>query len=90
MTKRINVNVEKTVQNVGVERLFQLRVLDQLTNNEYASDAELIQHLAKETGNSIPNISKLVKAERNNFMNKFMNQDKAIRIVKKYIKTGWE
>jgi hypothetical protein len=66
-----------------------LFIMDQLSNDESSSDAELILHLAKETGNSVANMSKLVKAERNNFLNNIMPQDKGIKIIKKYIKTGW-
>ena len=38
-------------------------IADQLSNDEYSSDADLILHIAKETGNSVANISKLVKKE---------------------------
>lgn len=64
-------------------------IADQLSNDEYSTDAELILHLAKSTKNSVPNMSKLVKAERNNFLNKIIPQKEARKIIAKYIKTGW-
>ena len=60
-------------------------IADQLTNNDAASDAELILHLAKETHNPVGKISKLVKAERTRFMNNMMDIGEAKSIIKKYL-----
>lgn len=65
-------------------------IADQLSNDQSSSDAELILHLAKSTKNSVPNMSKLVKAERKNFLNKIIPLNKGRKIIAKYIKTGWE
>jgi histone H3/H4 len=60
-------------------------IADQLSNDEHSSDAELVLHIAKETGISIANISRLVKKERKTFMNGIVSNDKATKIIRKYL-----
>jgi hypothetical protein len=61
-------------------------IMGQLMNDESSSDAEMILHLSQETHIPIAKISKLVKAERNNFLkDTMMSKDVAMKIVKKYI-----
>lgn len=61
-------------------------IADQLSNDENSSDAELILHLAKETGTSIANISRLVKKERTFFMNNIVSNISSKKIINKYLK----
>lgn len=60
-------------------------ILDQLTNDDKSTDAEMILHISKETHIPIAKISKLVKSKRNLFMNSMMDMDMAGKIVKKYL-----
>ncbi len=83
------MNLEKYLNEANKKKNAILFIIDQLSNNEFDSDADLILNLAQQTGNSVANISKLVKTERTKFLNGIIMQDKAMKIVKKYIKTGW-
>lgn len=61
-------------------------IIMQLTNDESSTDEEMIQHLSNETKISKNKIFKLVKKERNNFLQgKLINIKDAIKVVKKYI-----
>lgn len=73
-----------TEANKGTKKQIDF-IADQLSNNEYDSDAKLILHIAKETGISIANISRLVKKERTNFMNSIMSSSNASKIIKTYL-----
>lgn len=61
-------------------------IIGQLQNDENSTDAEMILHLAKETHNPIGKVSKMVKAERTNFLsNPLMNMVIARKLVRKYL-----
>lgn len=73
-----------TEANKGTKKQIDF-IADQLSNNENASDAELILHISQQTGISIANISRLVKKERNTFMNGIISSSNASKIIKKYL-----
>ena len=77
------------IPNTSLIEVPALAYGDQLSNNDSSSDADLILHLAKETKNSIANISKLVKKERSKFLNGIIPSKEARKMIAKYIKTGW-
>ena len=61
-------------------------VIDQLSNNETASDEEMAEHLSRETGKDKNAIKRLIKNERTKFMNDpFIDTEKALRIITSYI-----
>ena len=61
-------------------------IIDQLTNNEDASDDELIEHLSKETGGDINTLTKMVKECRSEFLtNPLMDIETAMHIITSYI-----
>lgn len=64
-------------------------ISDQLVNNEYDSDEDLVKFLAGETSVKPSDLKKLIKAERSNFLGpKYArNKDKDNeKIIRKYIK----
>ena len=61
-------------------------IMQVLTNDENSTDAELILHIAKETHTPIAKASKLVKSERNRFLQgELMSDNEAKALIKKYI-----
>jgi len=61
-------------------------VLDILSNDEVSSDSEIVDLLSDETKFDKANLTKLVKAERNNFLkSKFKDDAVALKAIKKYI-----
>jgi len=59
-------------------------VADQLTNNENASDAELIFHIASQIGSPICHTAKLVKTERKLFSWGVVREP--AKVIRKYLR----
>jgi len=61
-------------------------VADQFVNVENSTDKEMIDHLTAETGLDKKVITKMVKKERTNFMNKpLASVDSQVKILRKYL-----
>ena len=74
---------EKVIAEKKTEIAF---IADQLTNDENSTDAEMIDHLAKETNIPVAKISKLVKSLRGKFLKEpLMGIDIAKKLIKKHL-----
>jgi hypothetical protein len=58
-------------------------IAQELSNNETATDAEMILNLAQQVGAPICKVAKLVKAERTFFLNHICDYT---NLIKKYLK----
>jgi len=57
-----------------------------LHNDEASTDADLVLHIAQQTGISIANISRLVKKERTKFLSKMIPDKEAYKIITHYLR----
>ena len=63
-------------------------IADQLHNNEEDSDSDLVAFIVEETGADKAKVSKLIKAERSNFLGPKYSKNKTeddIKVIKKYL-----
>jgi hypothetical protein len=60
-------------------------IICQLENDEYSTDAEMVDHLAAETGIAKDGLARLVADHRSRFMSEMIDMFEAVSIVDRYI-----
>lgn len=84
-----NHNIREALDEVKKTHKALDFMMDQMSNDENSTDAEMILHIAKETGNPVGQVSKMVKSERKKFMDGVIRQKEGRKIVSKYFSSGW-
>lgn len=84
-----NENIREVLDEVKKTHKVLDFMMGQMSNDENSTDAEMILHIAKETGNPVGQVSKMVKSERTKFMNGIISQKEGRKIVRKYFSSGW-
>ena len=84
-----NENIREALDEVKKTHKALDFMMDQMSNDENSTDAEMILHIAKETGNPIGQVSKMVKSERTKFMGGVIRKKEGRKIVRKYFSSGW-